>query len=145
MKPQAALLVALVVVSSPLAADIKDDIVAAEKRGFETWASQDVAAYGKLMTDNAVAIYASGAVFHGKKAILADMASDPCETKSFNFSDTNVRVLSADVAVLTYRLTKDVTCKSIGKLTPTAQVTSVYVREGNEWRWVSYQETPLKK
>jgi uncharacterized protein (TIGR02246 family) len=140
-----ALLLALVVASPLLAADTKDDIVAVEKETFRAWAAQDAAAYGKTMAEDPVLIAASGGVYHGKQAILSDMAADPCEVKSYDFADAKVRMLSPDVAVLTYRLTQDVSCKSIGKLAPKAFVTSIYVRQSNEWRWVSYQETPLKK
>ena len=145
MRLHSALLLSLVVVSAPLVADVQDDIVALERKAWKAWAAQDEATYGKTMTDDALLVAASGSVYAGKRAILADMAEYPCETKSFDFADPKVRMLSADVAMLTYRLTQDVSCKSVGKLAPKAFVTSIYVRQGNDWRWASYQETPLKK
>jgi uncharacterized protein (TIGR02246 family) len=139
------LLLALAVVSPPLTADTKDDLVAVEKGAFKAWANQDMKAYGDTMADDAIVIAASGNVYLGKQEVLADLTGDPCDVKSFDFVNTRVRQLSPDIAVLTYNLTQDVTCKKIGKLASRAFVTSIYVRQGGKWRWVSYQETPLKK
>ena len=136
---------ALALVSSPLAADTKDDIVAVEKSTFKAWANQDMKGYGDTMADDAILIAASGNVYLGKQAVLADATSDPCDVKSFDLANTKVRQLSPDIAVLTYNLSQDVTCKSAGKLATRAFVMSIYVRQGGKWRWVSYQETPLKK
>jgi len=138
------LLLALAVVSPPLAADSKEDIVAVEKSGFKAWANHDIKAYGDLMADDAVLISAGGNVLMGSQKILADFASDPCEVKSFDLADTKVRQLSPDIAILTYNLAQDATCKS-GKLATKAFVTAIYVRQGGKWRWTSYQETALKK
>ena len=139
------LLLALAVVSPPLAADDKDDIVSVERSTFKAWANHDMKAYGDTMADNPVLAAASGNVYQGKQNILADLTSDPCDVKSFDLADTKVRQLSPDIAVLTYNLTQDVTCKAAGKLATKAFVTSIYVRQGGKWRWVSYQETALKR
>ena len=142
--PVVALLLALAVVSPPLAADTKDDIVAVEKCTFKFWANHDMKAYGETMTDDAVLISAGGSVLMGGQKILADLASDPCDVKSFDLADTKVRQLTPDIAILTYNLTQDATCKA-GKLATKAFVTSIYVRQEGKWRWTSYQETALKK
>lgn len=138
------LLLAFAVVSAPVVADTKDDIVAAEKNGWKAWAAHDATAYGETLTDDAVVVGASGFVMKGKQAILADLKNDPCEVKSYDLADTQVRQLSADSALLTYHLTQDVTCKD-GKLAPKAFVTAVYLRQGGKWRCANYQETALKK
>jgi uncharacterized protein (TIGR02246 family) len=148
MKSSIVTLLALALVSSPLAADTKDDIVAVEKSSFKAWANHDQKAYGDTMADDPILIAASGNVFLGKQKILADLSSesdDLCEVKSFDLADTKVRQLSPDIAVLTYNLTQDATCKASGKLATKAFVTSIYVRQGGKWRWASYQETALKK
>jgi ketosteroid isomerase-like protein len=96
--------------------------------------SSDMKAYGDTMADDAILIAASGNVCLGKQKILADRSSesDPSEVKSFDLGNTKVRQLSHDIAVLTYNLTQDVTCKATGKLAAKAFVTSIYVRQGGK-------------
>jgi uncharacterized protein (TIGR02246 family) len=109
MKPSiVTLLLALAVMSPPLAADTKDDIVAVEKRAWKAWAAHDAKAYADTMTDDAVEITEDGDVTMGND-ILADTSSTACTVKSFDLADTKLRQLSPDIAILTYKLTQDVT------------------------------------
>jgi uncharacterized protein (TIGR02246 family) len=137
-----ALLLALAVVSPSIAADLKEEIVAVEKSSWKAYANHDVKAYGDTMTDDAVVVAASGEALMGKKEILADLSSANCNVKSFDLADTKLRQLSADVAILTYNLTQDVTCEA--KLPTKVFATAIYVRQGGKWRWASYQETARK-
>lgn len=138
-----ALLLALAAVSPSMAADLKEEIVAVEKASWKAFADHDAKAYGDTMTDDAVQISAAGEVVTGRQKILADISSSPCNVKSFDLADTKLRQLSADIAILTYDLTQDVTCAGT-KLPTKAFATSVYVRQGGKWRWANYQETALK-
>jgi uncharacterized protein (TIGR02246 family) len=138
-----ALLLALAVVSSSMAAGLKEEIVAIEKDSWKAYANHDAKAYGETMTDDAVVAGASGDIMTGKQEILADVSNNPCNVKSFDLADTKLRQLSADIAILTYNLTQDVTCGG-KKLPAKIFATSIYVRQGGKWRWTSYQETTLK-
>jgi uncharacterized protein (TIGR02246 family) len=135
-----ALLLVLAVVSPSMAADLKDDLVALEKSSWKAFADHDAKAYGDTMTDDAVLVSASGEVVTGRQKIVADLS---CNVKSFDLADTKLRQLSADIAILTYNLTQDVTCGA-EKLPTKAFATAIYVRQGGKWRWTSYQETALK-
>ena len=138
--PMVALLLALAVVSPSMAVDLKEEIVAAEKRGWQAYADHDAKAYSDGWTDDAVEFLADGSVLMGKQAILADLKSTTCKVKSFDFANTKVRQVSPDVAILTYSLTQDVTCGTT-KLAPKANASSLYVRRGGKWLGVHYQET----
>jgi uncharacterized protein (TIGR02246 family) len=124
-----------------MAADLKEEIVAAEKISWQAYADHDVKAYGAGWTDDAVEFLADGGVMTGKEAILADLKSTNCKVKSFDIANTRVREVSPDVAILTYSLTQDVTCGAT-KLAPKANASSLYVRRGGKWLGVHYQETP---
>jgi uncharacterized protein (TIGR02246 family) len=139
----ATLLLALAVVSPSIAADLKEEIVAAEKRGWQAYADHDVKAYSDGWTDDAVEFLADGSVLTDKQAILADLKSTTCKVKSFDIANTKVRQVSPDVAILTYSLTQDVTCGAT-KLAPKANASSLFVRRGGKWLTVHYQETVLK-
>lgn len=138
-----AVLLALAVVSSSMAADLKEDIVAVEKRSWEAYANHDAKAYGDTITDDAVVVTLGGDILTGKPQILADVSSKSCDLRNFDLADTKLRQPSPDTAVLTYNLTQDITCG--GKKLPTkAFATSVYVRQGGKWRCMNYQETALQ-
>jgi uncharacterized protein (TIGR02246 family) len=141
MKASMAALVLVLAVASPsIAADLKEEIVAAEKRGWQAYADHDVKAYSDGWTDDAVEVLADGSVLMDKQAILADLKSTTCKVRSFDIANTKVRQVSPDVAILTYNLTQDVTCGAT-KLAPKANVSSLYVRRGGKWLAVHYQET----
>jgi uncharacterized protein (TIGR02246 family) len=138
-----ALLLALTVISPSMAADLKEDILAIEKSSWKAFADHDAKAYDETMTDDAVLVSAGGDVQTGRQEILADISGKPCDVKNFDLANTKLRQLSADIAILTYNLTQDVTCD--GKKAPSkAFATAIYVRQGGKWRWTSYQETALK-
>jgi len=140
--PMVTLLLALAVVSPPLAADTKEDLVAMEKSIWKAFANHDAKAYADTMTDDAVEIGSDGEATTGEK-LLASISSPSCNVKSFDLADTKLRQLSPDIAILTYRLTQDVTCD--GKKSPTKTfATAIYVRQGGKWRWTMFQQTPIK-
>lgn len=138
-----ALLLALAVVSPSMAADLKEEIVAIEKASWKAFADHDAKAYGDTMTDDAIEVTAQGEVVMGRQKITADIGSSTCNVKKFDLTDTKLRELSPDIAILTYTLIQDVTCGG-NKMAPKVFATSIYVRKGGQWRWTSYQETALK-
>ena len=111
------LLLALAVVSPSMAADLKEEIVAIEKATWKAYQDHDGKAYGDTLTDDAVVVSASGNVYTGRQQLVADASSTSCTVKNFDFTDTKLRQLSADSAILTYKVTQDVTCE--GKKMPT--------------------------
>ena len=137
------LLSALAFVSPAIAADLRDDLLAAEKTSWTAWGNRDVKAFGALVAEDAVSIFADGTAVRGREKILADVGSHTCKLKSFNFSDANLRQPSPDAAILTYTATQDVTCAE-GKSPPRIFVTAMYARQGGKWRWVNYQETAIE-
>ena len=82
MKASMAALVLVLAVASPsMAADLKEEIVAAEKRAWQAFADHDVKTYSDVWTDDAVEFLADGSVMTDKQAILADLKSTTCKVK----------------------------------------------------------------
>ena len=95
------------------------------------------------LTEDAVQVVAGAGVSKGRDKIIADVSSHTCQMKEFEFSDSSLRQLSPDVAILTYTATQDTTCDG-HKLPGKVYSTAVYVRQGGKWRSTSYQETALE-
>ena len=135
------LLLALAVVSPSMAADLTEEIVAVEKRAWQAYVNHDAKAFGDTVTDDTIEIGETGVLTRSE--ILADIGSTRCNVKSFDLADTKVRQLSPDVAILTYKLTQDVTCGA-EKRPPKMFSTTIYVRQGGKWRGATYQATAAK-
>jgi uncharacterized protein (TIGR02246 family) len=143
MKSFVATLILVFVVGSPAMADLKDDLIAIEKTAWTTWASRDGKAFGAMLTEDAVLAVAGAPVAMGRDEIMANVSSSDCQMKSFDFADVKLRQLSPDIAILTYTATQDTTCQG-QKLPGTVYSTTIYVRQGGEWRTTNYQETALE-
>lgn len=123
------------------AAPTKDALMAIEKAGWEAWKTRDAKWNEENLSDKAVGFSPSGGR-QDKAAMIKAFGEAKCEIKSFSFSDEQMTMLGADVAVLTFKGTQDGTCD--GKKVP-AEVwsTSVYVREGDKWKSYLYVENPV--
>jgi uncharacterized protein (TIGR02246 family) len=139
----AALLLAVAMVSPSRAGDLKEELLAREKSGWSAWAKRDTSAMKDTLTEDAVQVVAGAGVSKGRDKIIADVSSHTCQMKEFEFSDSSLRQLSPDVAILTYTATQDTTCDG-HKLPGKVYSTAVYVHQGGKWRSTSYQETALE-
>lgn len=64
--------------------------------------------------------------------------------KSFQLEDVDVVFPSDDTAILTYRVTQQVAPRDSGRgATQDMNDTSVWLRQGAQWRCVMHTETPV--
>ena len=138
-----ALLLAVAVLSPSMASDLKEELLAREKSGWSAWAKRDTTTMKDTWTEDAVQVVAGAGVSKGRDKIIADVSSHNCQMKGFEFSDSSLRQLSPNVAILTYTATQDTTCGA-QKLPAKVYSTAVYVRQDGKWRSTSYQETALE-
>ena len=123
-------------------ADLKEDLVAKDKRMWVSWGEADGKVFEEQLTEDAVQIVAGTGMVSGRDAIVKQVSAGGCELKGFEFERITLRELSRDIAVLSYTATQDAACGDI-KLPPKVQSTSIYVRKKKEWRLIHYQETPI--
>ena len=129
--------------SLALADELAEELIAAEKAGWDAWEKGDTKTFRAGFTEDAVYVVPGGSVLRGIETIMADVEDHGCDVRSLDFADFQVRQLSSDVAVLTYTVTQDITCE--GRILPgTIFATSVYVRQDGEWLVTNYQETALE-
>jgi hypothetical protein len=122
------------------AAPTKEALFALEKQAWEAWKNRDTKFFETSLSPNYVGFAPTGRV--DKAGSIKSMADSKCEVKSYSWSDEQMHMLGADVAVLTYKAAQDFICD--GKKGPeNVWSAGVYAREGDTWKNVFYAETPV--
>jgi len=123
------------------AAPTKEALMTLEKSSWEAWKNKDAKVFEEILSAKAVGVSAT-AGRQDKAAMIKSLTDSKCDVKSYSFSDEQMNMLGADVAVLTFKSQQDYTCD--GKKGP-ANVwsSSVYIREGDKWKALLYVENPV--
>ena len=121
-------------------AQIRGRIIATEKKLWEAWKNKDAKPFKANLAADSVMISETGVA--GKADIVKEIASMPCEVKSFELSDFKATFLNSGTVLLTYKGVADGTCA--GTALPAVWASSVYVNRGGRWLAASHQETPVK-
>src|SRR6476620_2214069 len=122
------------------AAPTKDALMAIEKQGWEAWKNRTPEAFENILSAKYVGFGAKGRM--DKAAAVKSFADAKCDIKSYSFSDDEMDMVGSDVAVLTFKAAQDGICD--GKKVPAAVwSSSVYLREGEQWKNVLYVENPV--
>ena len=121
-------------------AQIRGRIIATEKKLWEAWKNKDAKPFKANLAADSVMIGERGVA--GKADIVKEMASMPCEVKSFELSDFKTTFLNSGTVLLTYKGVADGACA--GTALPAVWASSVYVNRGGRWLAASHQETPVK-
>lgn len=125
-----------------VAADLKDELMAIEKRLWTAWGKKDGEPFRKALADNAVEIVAGTAPLSGREAIIKAITTQSCELRSFTFDEATLHRLGRDAAMVSYQVKQDASCD--GKKLPSKIVaTSIYIHKQGKWMQRYYQETPL--
>ena len=106
---------------------------------WNAWKNKDPKPFNMWLAADAVMIGEQGVA--GKKEVAGEIASMPCDVKSFTLSDWKLTMVDADAAVLTYKGVADGTCA--GKAIPTVWASSVWVNRKGKWQAFSHQETSV--
>jgi len=126
--------------ASNSAAPSKEALAAREKQAFEAWKAKDGKFFEGFLVPNFVMM--NGA-YRGDKAETAKRyAANPCTVGSYTMSDEQVTNVSPQVAVITTKVTADITCEGKTMPSPVTSV-SVYVRDGAEWKGAFHTEIPI--
>lgn len=118
----------------------EDAIKKMEKDLWDAWKNKDMKPFEAMLSEDAKSVDAMmGAV--DKPAMLKSMSDQPCDVKSYAFSDDKISWINKDAAVYTYTATVDATCGG-QKIPDKVYCSSVWAKRGTKWVGVFHQETP---
>jgi hypothetical protein len=117
--------------------DLLSPILELERQGWDSLCDGTGGSfYGRLMTDDALMVLASGTVLD-REAVVASLVESP-PWSTYEISDVRLVDLGVDAASLVYTGTghRD------GEAAFVARMSSTYVRVDGLWRLALYQQTP---
>lgn len=115
-------------------------LLAVEKKGWEAWKNRDTKGLEAVLAKNVVVVDAIGNRFDNAGAIKIWTDEPNCEIKSFTLTDSAGVALTKDVGLLTSKGTADGKC--YGQAVPPIWGTSVFVKDGENWKYVMIFNTP---
>jgi len=111
-----------------------------ERQYWQAFKDRDEDAAVRLTDFPCLVAGAQGAVSIDQNAFIGMMRSMKSELRSFDLTNTQVRLLGADVAIVTYKVHEELTVD--GKpLTLDAADASTWVKRGDGWRCALHTES----
>jgi len=156
MMKRAALVVAIVLAfayavftqrtNKPTAVGFFNQVVASAlettiRQAWQDWKDKKKDAFAKILADDVIEVEADGRGPRDKQATLADMESMTIE--KYSLSDFKFTPLGGSAALETYKAIVDLTAEG-QKMHVTLAITEVWVKRGNDWKLLHYQETEIK-
>ncbi len=105
-----------------------------EKAVWEAWKDHDGKKIDELLAKDISFINIFGTFFANKADAVKDWTSTGCKVKSVSVTDAVGTMLSPTVGILTFKGGADGTC--FGQKIGPIWGTSIYVKEGEAWKWV---------
>ncbi len=120
-----------------------DALVKVERSVWEAWKARDAKKLEDLTTRDISFVNIFGAYFGTKADVMKDWTSAKCEMKSVSVTAGAGTMLSPTVGILTVKGTADGTCDG-QKVVGYVWGTSVYVKDGETWKWAFGFNSPTK-
>jgi ketosteroid isomerase-like protein len=119
--------------AKPTADQGTDGMMAAEKSVWEAWKAKDAKKIEDLTAVDISFVNIFGAYFANKADAIKDWTGATCDVKSFSLTDGVGTLVSPTVGILTVVGSVDGNCG--GQKPPMVYGTSVYVKDGDTWKW----------
>ncbi len=120
-----------------------DALVAVEKAVWEAWKEHDAKKLEELTAEDISFVNIFGTYFATKADVIKDWTGPGCDIKSVSVTDGVGTMLSPTVGILTHTGTADGTC--FGQKVGSVWGTSVYVKDGDEWKWAFGINLPARQ
>ena len=118
-------------------------LVKAELAVWEAWAAKDQKKLQDLTAEEISFVNIFGTYLGTKADAIKDWTSANCDAKSVSVTDGAATALSPTVEILTVKATADGTCGG-QKIVGAVYGTSVYVKDGDRWKWAFGMNMPGK-
>ncbi len=109
-------------------------LLAVERPFWEAWRAHDARKLAAVMAPDASFINAFGTYFPTKADALKDWTGAGCDVKSVSVTDAAGTMLSPTAGILTFTGTAVGTCYG-QKINSAIWGTSIYVKDGDAWKW----------
>ena len=128
------------IVSGVASGPVREAVIAVERQAWEAFKNKDGAFYRRTLTADASYVSSGGVNTREEIAGIAERLS--CKVDGYVLRNEQVHSMSANVALLTLRATSDLTCGT-RSIHSDAWVSTVFVRDGGEWKISFHQETDI--
>ncbi len=120
---------------------LKDHLVNLEKQSWEAWKNRDGKFFQEFLSDDHVEVGFNGVAT--KADVVGFVGSLVCTVKSYELDHFELKMLDKNTALLTYREAQDTVCH---KAVPSpCWVSSLYMKRGDRWQNVLYQQSQIEK
>lgn len=117
-------------------------MIAVEKSVWEAWKDHDAKKIATLTATNISFINIFGTYLATKSEALKNWSGTGCDVQTVNVTDATATMLSPTAGILTFNATADGTC--YGQKVGPVWGTSIYVRDGDTWKWTFGINTPAR-
>jgi len=123
------------------AAALKDQLIVLEKQSWEAWKNRDGKFFQGFLSDDHVEVGFNGLT--NKSEVVAFVGSPVCTVKSYKLDHFEMKRLDANTALLIYWEEQDTICRN--RVPSPCWVSSLYMKRGDRWLNVFYQQTQIQK
>jgi hypothetical protein len=120
----------------------KENLIKLEKQSWEAWKNRDAQFFKEFLSDDHVEVGFYGAA--NKIDVVATVASPACVVRSYSVDQFKVALLDGNTALVTYHASQDTSCHDKPVPSP-VWVSSLYMKRGDHWLNVFYQQTQTAK
>src|SRR6267143_5015442 len=120
---------------------IKEQLIKLEKQSWEAWKNRDGKFFQDFLSDDHVEVGFGGLANNAE--VVSFVGSPACTVKSYRLDHFEMKRLDANTALLIYWEEQDTICRN--RVPSPCWVSSLYMKRGDRWLNVFYQQTQIQK
>ena len=120
---------------------LKETFIQLEKQSWEAWKNHDSKFFNEFLSEDHVEVGFAG--LSNKAQVVSFVGSGVCTVKSYKLDRFEMKLLDKNTALLTYWETQDTICRQ--PVPAPCWVSSLYMKRGDRWVNVFYQQTQTRE
>jgi hypothetical protein len=113
-----------------------------EKELWEGWKNKDSAVFKKYMASKSLNVGGDGVM--GTEQEIESLAKSDCNVTSYSVEQPQFQWYDKNTVMMVYKAAQDAVCGG-KKVPPEVMASSVWMKEGGQWKAAFHQETPATK